>query len=270
MLEFVKHGGWGIVWAALLLGPMAFKWQLRPAWSIPWIVGLGGIVGGIAGTFWGLPVTTWMGAWVQAAILVGASAAAIAWRFYRDPERVPPSDPLAILSPADGVVLYVQRYERGETPGGQKGHGRYSLKDFTGEDIFGDGGVVIGIGMSFLDVHVNRAPIGGRIELVKRIPGEFRSLKRPEALLTNERALIVIRSGSNPVGIVQIASRLVRQIVSYVREGDTVAAGQRIGMIRFGSQVDLILPSSLRPSVVCQPGQQVYAGGTIVARTEPA
>jgi phosphatidylserine decarboxylase len=119
--------------------------------------------------------------------------------------------------------------------------------------------------MSFLDVHVNRSPLSGTIEEARHIPGRFLSLKRPEALTQNERALTVMRVGPHAVGVVQIASRLVRRIVSYVSPGDTVKVGQRIGMIKFGSQVDLILPTELGAQIQCRVGQQVHAGLTIIA-----
>jgi phosphatidylserine decarboxylase len=124
---------------------------------------------------------------------------------------------------------------------------------------------VIGIAMSFLDVHVNRAPISGRVAVLRRFPGLFGSLRRPEMLFENERATVVIERGDIQVAVVQIASRLVRRIVAYVEEGDDVAAGQRIGMIRFGSQVDLVLPLRDGLRVFAEPGDRVVAGETILA-----
>ena len=119
--------------------------------------------------------------------------------------------------------------------------------------------------MNFLDVHVNRSPMSGKITLAKHIQGLFLSLKKQEALLQNERALTVIDNGSFKVGIVQIASRLVRQIVAYLQEGQLVSCGERIGMIRFGSQVDVVLPNL--PSLVVNvvPGMKVKAGLSVLA-----
>lgn len=255
----------GVAIATALLLPPALKWELRLSWVVPWILAVGAVVGFAAGQLFpevaGKP-TGWIG---QGAVILALSGLALAWRFFRDPDRRPPETANAVLSPADGVILYINAFEKGQIPGGRKAKGVYSLADFTKTNLFNNGGVVIGIGMSFLDVHVNRSPVTGRVEAVARIPGRFLSLKRPEALTLNERALIVLRVDGHPVGIVQIASRLVRRIVSYVQAGQTIKAGERIGMIKFGSQVDLILPAELQAEIRCRAGQQVYAGLTILA-----
>lgn len=260
----------GVGLALLFLLPPAIKWELRLAWVLPWAVAVGGVVGFLAGRFFPAARSA-SGMAAQAGIILLLSALVLAWRFFRDPERKPPIHPHAILSPADGIVLYIHAFERGEIPGGKKDKGHYSLRDFTRSDLFANGGTVIGIGMSFLDVHVNRAPVAGRVEEVRRIPGRFLSLKRPEALTQNERALTVFRtSDGHPVGMVQIASRLVRRIVSYVKPGDMVTAGRRVGMIKFGSQVDVILPTDLNAQIRCSVGRQVYAGLTVLAERKQA
>ena len=119
--------------------------------------------------------------------------------------------------------------------------------------------------MSLLDVHVNRAPVAGRVAFQRHFPGKFGSLRLAERVFDNERATAIIDSGHLQVAIVQIASRLVRQIVSYVKVGEQVSIGQRIGAIRLGSQVDVVLPvrDDLRVSV--HVGQQIKAGETILA-----
>lgn len=256
----------GLLVASVLLLPPAIKWELRMKWVIPWILFGGGAVGFLARIVWGAESRSPLGIVWQAIVIGSLSFAILMWRFFRDPERTCPQNPRAILSPADGLILYIHRFEQGAVVGGRKGKGRYSLRDFTQSGLFSDGATVIGIGMSFLDVHVNRAPLAGRVEEIRHIPGRFVSLKRPEAATLNERALTVIRTADgHPVGIVQIASRLVRRIVSYVKVGQDVSAGQRIGMIRFGSQVDLILPDGLRAVIRCSVGQQVYAGVSVLA-----
>lgn len=255
----------GIGLSLALLLPLALKWELRLAWVLPWALCVGALVGGAAGWWAPQQALSLYGVLLQILVILAASAAALAWRFFRDPERAITDDPRAVVAPADGVVIYINRFEPGQTPRGEKKKGVYSLRDFTQTELFNSGCTVIGIGMSFLDVHVNRSPVTGRVEMIRHIPGKFLSLKRPEALTANERALTVIRVGEHPVGIVQIASRLVRRIVSYIAEGDQVKAGDRIGMIKFGSQVDLILPDGLNASVVCRKGQQVYAGLTVLA-----
>ncbi len=256
----------GIVLSLVLLIPPAVKWELRMSWVAPWAVGAGAVIGFLASRVLPFRPISWEGIALQAVAILGLSALVLAWRFFRDPERRSPSQDGVILSPADGIILYVTPFERGETAGGKKGKGCYSLRDFTQSQYFPGGGTVIGIGMSFLDVHVNRAPVSGQVEEVRRIPGRFLSLKRPEALTLNERALTVFRTADgHAVGMVQIASRLVRCIVSYVKKGDVVTAGQRVGMIKFGSQVDLILPAELSARIRCAVGQQVYAGLTVLA-----
>ena len=99
--------------------------------------------------------------------------------------------------------------------------------------------------------------------------GGFGSLRDPENLRRNERNTIVLSGKCGEVAVVQIASRLVRQIVSFVEVGDSVEAGQRIGVIRFGSQVDLVLPARDGIEVLVEPGQRVRAGETVVARIDP-
>jgi phosphatidylserine decarboxylase len=122
----------------------------------------------------------------------------------------------------------------------------------------------IGISMVLTDVHVNRAPIGGTIRFVKHRRGKFLSLRDPRAASINERQTVIIGDGNTEVALVQIASRLVRQIVSFVRQGDTVAGGDRIGMIRFGSQVDVIIPLAVASECNIDVGQRVVAGETII------
>ena len=127
----------------------------------------------------------------------------------------------------------------------------------------------MGIALSFLDVHVNRSPIAGRVVSSHHHRGAFRSLKQPESLLENERATTIIERDGRQLAVVLIASRLVRRIVSFVRAGDAVAAGQRIGAIRFGSQVDLVLPAEWATELRVAVGERVTAGGSIVAVVPP-
>lgn len=199
-------------------------------------------------------------------LIVGISVSCLLWRFFRDPERIPPEDKNTILSPADGRVIYVKRIEKGSIPCSEKKGRKFSLNDFTQSDVLPSDGYLIGIAMNFLNVHVNRAPIDGKISFVKHIKGSFISLKRKEALIQNERALTVIDNGQFKLGIVQIASRLVRKIVLFLSEGHIVQRGARIGMIRFGSQVDLILPSLPSLHIEVNPGEEVKAGVSIVAK----
>jgi phosphatidylserine decarboxylase len=164
--------------------------------------------------------------------------------FFRDPERVPPPVSDAVLAPADGKVVEVVPF------GGWRGP--------DGEPL-----TQIGIFMSPLDVHVNRAPAAGTVEAVERRPGRFLAAWDTAASLENEQALIHLRTAAGDIWMKQIAGVLARRIVTWVRPGDKVEAGERIGLIRFGSRVDLILPA--RFSVQVRPGQRTAAGVTVVA-----
>ncbi|MFH1941010.1 MAG: phosphatidylserine decarboxylase [bacterium] len=189
---------------------------------------------------------------------------AIAFRFYRDPERVPPRQQNIIVSPADGTVRYVQKLKDGEIPFSEKKNRIFPLVEMTKTDILSEGAFLIGIEMSVLDVHVNRAPIQGTVVYQKPADGPFLSLRKPEALFCNERVTTVIDNGLFRVGVIQIASRLVRRIVSYLSEGMEVRIGQRMGMIKFGSQVDIVIPKLEGVNVRIQQGEQVEAGTTII------
>jgi len=120
--------------------------------------------------------------------------------------------------------------------------------------------------LTYLDVHVNRAPISGRICILKHIKGGFLSLKKKEAIVQNERTLIVIENEQLRLGIFMIASRLVRKIITYIKQDQEIRIGDRIGMIRFGSQVDLVLPDISSLQIKAKPGEQVKAGLSIIAR----
>jgi phosphatidylserine decarboxylase len=124
--------------------------------------------------------------------------------------------------------------------------------------------MAIGISMNLADVHVNRAPIAGRVRLVQRVHGTFGSLRKPEMADSNERVTTVIEAEDLQVALVQIASRLVRRIAVFVSEGDELRLGQRIGAIRFGSQVDLLLPLEKHIGLAVEVGDLLVAGRTIV------
>jgi len=250
----------------LILVPLSIKWELERRLTIPAAVVIGIVSGSIArgiDTTWDLSFSQII---VIEILLIGViSSSLLLWRFYRDPERLPPADENAILSPADGKVIYVKKIEKGKIPFSEKNGRKFSLNDFIQSDVLPQGGYLIGIAMNYLDVHVNRAPISGQVSLLKHIRGCFLSLKKKEAVIQNERNLIIIDNEHIKLGIVQIASRLVRKIVPYIQEGQGIQKGERIGTIRFGSQVDLIL--SALPSIRIQvnPGEKVKAGITVVA-----
>ncbi|ETW92158.1 MAG: hypothetical protein ETSY2_54325, partial [Candidatus Entotheonella gemina] len=160
---------------------------------------------------------------------------------------------------------YVKPIMEGQIPLAEKQGRTFSLADFVQADVLPQGGFLIGIAMNYLDVHVNRSPIAGRIRLLRHIKGLFLSLKRREAILENERVLTVIDNGQFQIGVVQIASRLVRKIVPYVQEGTQLQRGERLGMIRFGSQVDVVLPHLPELHIAVAPGMKLQAGTSILA-----
>ena len=261
----------GLVLSLISLVPLSIKWELDKKITIPaaffigimsWVLAEGITV------FWNL--TLFQIVIFQLFVIGAISISLLLWRFYRDPERVPPEDENAILSPADGTIIYVKEMEDGEIPFSEKNGRKFPLHDFVKSDVLKPRGHIIGILLTYLDVHVNRAAIGGRISLLKHVKGRFISLKRSNAVLENERALIVVDNGHFKVGIVLIASRLVRKIVPYIQEGQEVQRGERIGIIRFGSQVDLILPDLPNLHIMVEPGQKVKATTSILATFEKA
>lgn len=204
-----------------------------------------------------------------AALSLPLALTLLAYRFFRDPERVPPQLDGAVVSPADGEVVYVKQAPSGVLPMSTKVGRSYRLRELTRTRLDFEDAVVIGIGMSFSDVHVNRAPITGVVTARSRSPGRFGSLGRPGMEFENERVTTVLDGEGLQVAVVQIASRLVRQIASFVRPGDKVLIGDRIGVIRLGSQVDVVLP--LGVDVRVSEGDRIRAGESVIARcTAPA
>lgn len=257
----------GIAVAALLLVPLALKWQLPLRVVGAWTV----VVGSVSGAAWaavlGQGMLSWP--WLLAQILTVSvlSVTGAAAAFFRDPERVPPETPGAIVSPADGTVLYVRRFSAGESPPVEKRGRPLDLREFASLEV-GDNGYLIGISMHLLNVHVNRVPTGGRVTSLVHTPGCFVSLRRDGATMLNERLTTVIDGERTRVVVVQIASRLVRRIVSYLAVDQEVIIGQRIGMIRFGSQVDVILPDPDAADLRVKPGDIVRAGVSVLGLAE--
>lgn len=206
--------------------------------------------------------------WLLAGILLICSVLFLAFiltmvRFWRVPRRRVTASPGQIVSPADGRVIYIKKITCGEIPESVKGKVVSRLEELTKTPLLDDGGWHIGINMTPFDVHKNCAPISGKIVLNKHFNGKFLSLKDPAAQMDNERNTYVLANDDMKVGVVQIASRLVRRIDTYVKEGDNVSQGDWIGMIRFGSQVDVIIPGNYR--ILINSGRQVHAAETIIA-----
>ena len=163
--------------------------------------------------------------------------------FFRDPHRTPPANPLALVSPADGKVICVDEAE---------------------DPCFGLGKLRrVGIFLSVLDVHVNRSPFSGTIEKTHYSAGEFLDARHLEVDIRNENQTWLLRTSRGPLLVRQIAGLIARRIVGWKKQGESVATGERIGMIRFGSRTDLYFPASCAPQV--QVGQRVVGGQTILA-----
>jgi phosphatidylserine decarboxylase len=182
--------------------------------------------------------------------------AAFVFAFFRDPERVVPQSESAILAPADGIVSLIAQVEPPL---------ELQVEDGSGTRGLSAGPVArVSIFMSVFDVHINRAPIAGKISRLIYIPGKFVNADLDKASEENERQhLLIERADGAMIGFTQIAGLLARRIVPFAKTGDTVAVGQRIGLIRFGSRVDVYLPAGTDPKVLL--GQKVVAGETVLA-----
>jgi phosphatidylserine decarboxylase len=261
---------YGLLLALITMLPLAWKWQLG-IFRIGAITASMGLLSGL--------IIALLGMWLRVDFLlqvgltwlfaVFAVFAFLAYRFYRDPERGMPNLPGVISSPADGKVIYIRESHNRTLPVSTKHGHNYPLRELSKLSFFTEEAIVIGISMNFMDVHVNRAPIAGRITFQRHFPGSFGSLRRPEMVFENERTTTVFERGELRVVVVQIASRLVRQIVSFVTEGQQMKLGQRFGAIRFGSQVDLVIPANALAEVYIKPGDMVKAGETIIGKYLP-
>jgi phosphatidylserine decarboxylase len=168
--------------------------------------------------------------------------------FFRDPPRVTPNRDGLVISPADGRVDLIGRF----VPPAELELGDRPLPRVT---VF----------MSVFDCHVNRAPVAGRISKVAYKPGLFLSADLDKASEDNERSGVVIDTEKSRIGVVQIAGLIARRIVPFdnAREGVAITAGERYGLIRFGSRVDVYLPEGAKPLVGV--GQKAVAGETVIA-----
>lgn len=203
----------------------------------------------------GLSLTAALFAWETLAWPLGALVFGIL-AFFRDPRRVTPLGDNLVISPADGLVTLIKQMDAPR---------ELVVDDGTGAPGLPGGPVTrISIFMSVFDVHINRAPIGGTVRRVVYIPGRFLNADLDKASEENERQHILIERGDGTrIGFTQIAGLVARRIVPFVKPGDMLAAGQRIGLIRFGSRVDVYLPAGTEPKVLI--GQKVIAGETVLA-----
>ena len=190
-------------------------------------------LGVVAAIVWMLTHTIW---WAIPPVLL---ALFFLW-FFRDPQRTIPSEPGEIVSPADGVVTEADWIE---TAAGSR--------------------LRLSIFLNVFDVHVNRAPVGGTVRVVEHRAGEFLNAMKPESGILNEQTLVVIDAGGYEVSYKQIAGLLARRIVCAVKPGDRLERGQRVGMIKFGSRTDVLMPPDAVPQV--KRGMRVRGGATVLA-----
>ena len=223
---------------------MALMETLRLVLAPPHRAGKPFIAGGAALTVFGLFVHPALAA-------AGVVFAGFCLYFFRDPERVPPPRPGAIVSGADGVVVSVVE----AVPPSELGLGplpRWRVATF----------------LSILNVHVNRVPAAGTVTAISYRPGTFVNASLDKASEENERNALAIRlPGGADLAIIQIAGLVARRILCDLRMGDTVATGQRLGIIRFGSRTDIYLPLGVTPLVSI--GQTMIGGETVVAMAAP-
>ncbi|MCI5220265.1 MAG: phosphatidylserine decarboxylase family protein [Candidatus Electrothrix sp. LOE2] len=180
-----------------------------------------------------------------AVALLGLAATCFITWFFRDPSRILPSDRKAVICPADGKVI--------------------AVKEMFDERFLQQEVVRISIFMNVFNVHVNRVPFAGTVERVLLKPGKFYSADKHQAALHNEHcAMIVSTESQQRYAAVQIAGFIARRIVCRAEPGDRIAGGQRYGLIRFGSRVDLYLPKGTEVTV--RPGRKVRAGETVLGR----
>lgn len=165
--------------------------------------------------------------------------------FFRDPEREVPGDDRLVVSPADGLVVVVRPDSSAENPGG----------------------TLISIFLSVFDVHVNRSPISGTILRTEYRPGKFLVANIERASIENEQNVVTVSNRHATVVYKQIAGLIARRIVFWKKEGDQVGLGERVGLIKFGSRVDVILPRQVKVSIAR--GQRVKGGVSILGKVEP-
>jgi len=181
----------------------------------------------------------------EAAALLGVAGTAFVLYFFRDPSRLVPDDETAMVSPADGRVILIE--------------------EVMDDRYLGAKAQKVSIFMNIFDVHVNRAPFSGQVERIVYTPGRFYSADSPRAGLENETCAVILDAGNGRrLAFVQMAGLIARRIVCWAERGDCLTKGERFGLIRFGSRVDLYLPLDLRLEI--KMGAQVKAGETVLGR----
>ena len=189
-------------------------------------------------------VTILFGLINPAASLPGLALILYTFYFFRDPDRQAPADPLAVVAPADGVVVEIVEKRETEVINGMM--------------------LRVAIFLSVVDVHTNRSPMDGEVTYRRHYPGKFLDARNPEASVVNESFTWAFRSGGTTLVVRQITGAIARRIVAWSEMGDRVEKGERFGMIRFGSRTEIYLP--LDSEITVKRGDRVKGGETVVAR----
>jgi len=178
--------------------------------------------------------------WTVAAVVL-VLLALFVFSFFRDPERVIPSEPGAVVSPGDGRVVVVTEEENEGRPGKR-----------------------VSIFLAVWNVHVNRSPAAGTITRLEYRPGKFLAAMRERASVENEQNVFTLSTDAGEMVFKQIAGLIARRVVSWKKQGERVARGERIGLVRFGSRVDLWVPKEAE--IVVKVGENVKGGSSVLAR----
>jgi phosphatidylserine decarboxylase len=197
----------------------------------------------------------WAGLFIHWAFWIGAVASAFFWfqavYFFRDPKRTIPTDPQALLSPADGTVTHVETIEDSDFPAGRI--------------------LRISIFLSVFNVHVNRVPRTGRVTAIRYFRGDFLDARAADCPVRNEQLWLDLEDEATgrPVRVKQIAGAIARRIVCWLKVGDSVSAGDRYGMIKFGSRTDVLLPATDHSEICVKVGDRVQGGSTVLLKLHP-
>jgi phosphatidylserine decarboxylase len=227
--------------------PFAWRGRLRLArYGLAELIAFSGLFAALLSVFAWLAVALHPVFWLPAAVCGGLWLFVIS--FFRDPERVPPVDADAVISPADGTVTHVEEVDDPDFPAGRAFR--------------------VSIFLSVFNVHVNRAPRPGRVAALRYYPGAFLDARHGECAVRNEQFwtdFTDARTGQL-VRVKQVAGAIARRIVCWLRDGDEVSAGERYGMIKFGSRTDVLVPAGTERDVAVKVGDAVRGGRTILFR----
>jgi phosphatidylserine decarboxylase len=203
------------------------------------------LLGGAAALFAAGAICLWGGLWLAVPLLF------LIWLlimyFFRDPQRAIPDDPAALVSPADGTVTHVEEVSETDFPGGR------ALR--------------ISIFLSIFNVHVNRSPRTARVMKVRYFPGAFLDARNPNSAVRNEQLWIDLEEpNGRPLRVKQISGAIARRIVCWLKAGDSLWAGERLGMIKLGSRTDLLVPPGPGVEVLVKVGDKVRGGSSVLLR----